>query len=77
MNPNPNPKIESYLVTMSWFTENKQAPSRRIKKSHGYEAPVGAHGAGPTQNRASGGGRRPVPSRRLLSHEEGKGVEVI
>ena len=25
MNPNPNPEIESYLVTMSWFTENKRA----------------------------------------------------
>ena len=47
---NPNPKIESYLVTMSWFTENKRAPP-------------GAHGTGPAQNRASGGGRRPVPSR--------------
>ena len=32
MNPNPNPKIKSYLVTMSWFTENKQAPSRRIRR---------------------------------------------
>ena len=51
MNPNPNPKIESYLVTMSWFTENKQTPA-------------GAHGAGPAQSRTR---QRPTETRQAAA----------
>ena len=51
MNPNPNPKIESYLLTVSWFASHEQAPLQdpptepRAIRSHAApaEGPAEAH----------------------------------